>query len=562
MKIEFPSPEFDDAVAAVCHGQASDEQAQALNELLRNNAAARDEYILRVELHARLASEPDLFTSGEADSSVLTGAGRVTPIQKVLPYQDIAPVPKRRKIWAIALAACVALLAAGLWNLWFSQPTDQTVTTSKAVAMLNRTVNAQWNVAGDAPRLNAPLEPGWLKLRSGLVEVVFYSGARLVIEGPAELQIISASHGFCRVGRITVEVPPPARGFRIDTPQGTVTDLGTSFGLDVKEGRTELHVFEGSVALQTATESGDHNLREGSGAVIENAASPRLIAADRPVFASLFDLQAKSAAAEALRFDRWKAASERLNGDPSLLVRFDFEGAKPSHWQLRNTCKRGAAMTDATIVGCQWVEGRWPSKRALEFQSVNDRVRVSVPGRFEALTLTAWVRVQGLDRKLNSLFMSDGFSSGTVHWLIRRDGVLGLTVIGAGAKNHQIVASPQVLTLDQFGMWLHLAVVLDGNAKRVAHYVNGHPVSEHALRVDGPFHIGDAELGNWNGQGFPKDDAFMIRNFSGAMDEFCLFTRALDATEIRALYAEGKPEPDPLATTDLQLARYLVQHPN
>ncbi len=29
--LRFPSREFDDAVAAVCHGDASEEQAQALN---------------------------------------------------------------------------------------------------------------------------------------------------------------------------------------------------------------------------------------------------------------------------------------------------------------------------------------------------------------------------------------------------------------------------------------------------------------------------------------------------------------------------------------------------
>jgi hypothetical protein len=34
---------------------------RALNELLRSNLSARDEYLMRVELHTRLASEPDLF---------------------------------------------------------------------------------------------------------------------------------------------------------------------------------------------------------------------------------------------------------------------------------------------------------------------------------------------------------------------------------------------------------------------------------------------------------------------------------------------------------------------
>src|SRR5687767_10691993 len=73
MKLTFPSLDFDQAVAAVCHGTASDEQARALNEMLRNNASARDEYILRVELHSRLASETDLFISMEsrgAESSI------------------------------------------------------------------------------------------------------------------------------------------------------------------------------------------------------------------------------------------------------------------------------------------------------------------------------------------------------------------------------------------------------------------------------------------------------------------------------------------------------------
>jgi len=174
-------------------------------------------------------------------------------------------------------------------------------------------------------------------------------------------------------------------------------------------------------------------------------------------------------------------------------------------------------------------------------------VRLSVPGEFESLTLAAWVRAQGLDRQFNSLFMCDGFAFGTLHWLIRKDGVLGLTAIGSRSGDYQIIASPSVLTLDQYGIWLHLAAVLDGKAKRVVQFVNGAQVSEKALKVNLPFRIGAAELGNWNADGFPDNDPSLIRNFSGAMDEFCLFSRALTAGEIRALYSEGKPQPDPLA---------------
>jgi hypothetical protein len=87
-------------------------------------------------------------------------------------------------------------------------------------------------------------------------------------------------------------------------------------------------------------------------------------------------------------------------------------------------------------------------------------------------------------------------------------------------------------------------VVIDGAGKQVVHYVNGVPVSQTNLRIAPPFRIGAAELGNWNAKGFPEDDPFMIRNFSGAMDEFFLFSRALDANEVRDLYADGRPQSD------------------
>lgn len=547
MKIAYPSREFDEAVAALCHDSASDGQMRWLNELLRHHAAARDEYILRLELHSRLASEPDLFVlAGQEATEALRARHGIAPLPNVISLQSPRRTWDRKRTWGVALAASFALLAAGGWGVQHWGSAERKGTTSNAVAMLNRLVDARWSQRGEIPRLGAPLEPGWLRLKSGLVQIVFYSGARVVIEGPTELQLISPGEASCRLGRLTAEVPPQATGFRIRTPQMDVTDLGTSFGLDVKSRRAELHVFKGSVELEPAPKGMKQDVQEGAGAVIESSRLPRLIAANPEAFASLFDLQTKSVAAEALRYDQWRAASGLLNGDPSLLVHFDFEDGAPSDWRLENVGHRNADASDAAIVGCQWIQGRWPHKPALEFQSVSDRVRLSVAGAFEELTLAAWVRVQGLDRQFNSLFMCDGFDPGEVHWLIRKDGVLGLTVIGPGSGNFQILASPPVLTLDQLGLWMHLAVVLDGSARRAVHYVNGLPVSQKALSIDPPFRIGAAELGNWYAKGFPDNDPARIRNFSGAMDEFCLFSRALDAEEVRTLYSEGKPQSDPL----------------
>ncbi|MBL9166169.1 MAG: FecR domain-containing protein [Verrucomicrobiales bacterium] len=546
MNIPFPSRQFDEAVSAVCHGSVSDEQARALNELLRSDAAARDQYLLRVELHSRLASEPDLFTGMNEAKDAGSLETAVALPESVRGRQFPRRVRARKLNWAIALAACLMLLATGWWGVRQREQGTREGSTSQAVAMLDRVVDAEWSPGDAPPRLGAPLEPGWLRLKAGFAQVVFYSGARLVLQGPAELRLISPDEAICQNGRLIAEVPPQAKGFRVSTPEMNVTDLGTVFGVAVKDLQTALHVFQGSVEFQLSAGARSQSLKEGAGVLVEKSQAPQPIAADRAAFASLFDLQLRSSDAEVLRHEQWRATSSRLDEDPSLLVHFDFEQADPSDWRLPNASRRSETPPDATIVGCQWVEGRWQDKRALAFRNVSDRVRLSMSGDYESLTLAAWVRVQGLDRQINSLFMSDGFEPGTVHWSIRHDGVLGLTAIGAEPGRFQICASPPVLTLDLLGLWVHLAVVIDGGTGQVIHYFDGMPVSAKPLTIKPPFHIGTAELGNWNAQGFPKNDPFMIRNFSGAIDEFCLFRRALSSSEIRGLHAAGKPQPDAL----------------
>ena len=541
MTILFPSPEFDDAVAAVCHGSATEAEMGALNELLRSNASARDEYLLRMELHTRLASDRDLFSQPEDAGAgcrlpdIRPGEGR-----NILPLRPALPKNRKRFVQALALAACLVLTAMGVWSLWFRQPAAPNGATSTAVAMLVRAVDARWGQTTPPVRAGSALEPGWLRLESGLAQVIFYSGTRVVIEGPAELQIISSTEAFCARGRMLAEVPRPARGFRLKTDQLNVVDLGTAFGIDATPGRTEVHVFKGKVEVLPGT-APKQSLGEGQAAAVKGNAAPQLMAASTAAFTALFDFQERSLASEAYRYEQWQLANARLNQDPSLVVHLEFQDLGTSDWTLRNSAEVNRSVQDATIVGCQRAEGRWREKQALEFQSVNDRVRLAIPGEFQALTLSAWVCVKGLDRQFNSLFMCDGFDPGTIHWLIRNDGVLGLTVFGPAAGKFQILASPPVVTLDNLGMWRHLAVVVDGKSKQVVHYVNGSPVARQALKPGPPFRLGAAELGNWNARSGPNPAPALIRNLSGALDEFELFSRALTDAEIRELYAKGKP---------------------
>ena len=542
MNLSFPSRDFDDAVAAVCHGLAGDEQMRALNELLRANSAARDDYLLRVELHARLASHRDLFAS----NSVKAADAMAASIDR-RNAGNIIPRPRhtytRRQVatWAVSFTACFLILAAAGWHLL--KPHNLRRPTSTAVAVLNYAVKARWASAADARAVGSALEPGWLRLKAGLVQVTFYSGARMVIEGPAQVQLISPSEAFCDSGRIMADVPPQARGFSVSSPQMKVTDLGTEFGLDVRAAAAAVLVFKGNVEYQVAAAL-NQNLKAGEAAVVDQTGATQLIPANPEAFANLFDLQRKWQAMLARRYEDWRTANARRNQDPSLLARFDFEDLDSSSWTLHNVAGDGSLVPDGAIIGCQATEGRWPGKHALAFRSTSDRVRFTVPGEFGALTLAAWVNVQGLDRQFNSLFMCDGFDSGKIHWQICNDGELDLGVQGEHVHDVQIFTSPPVIGFNQFGQWLHLAVVVDGEHGQVIHYVNGLAVSRHTLTLPPPYRLGASELGNWNPGEFRHKPPFLIRDFSGAMDEFAIFNRALSGAEIRKLYAEGKPEPD------------------
>ena len=121
---------------------------------------------------------------------------------------------------------------------------------SGAVAHLIHTADCRWADEAEAPQVGADLRAGRkLALKSGLVEILFESGARTVLEGPATLEVSSRRSALLRRGKLTATVEDPsARGFAICTAGMKFTDLGTEFGVLVKQdGMQEVHVFRGKV---------------------------------------------------------------------------------------------------------------------------------------------------------------------------------------------------------------------------------------------------------------------------------------------------------------------------
>jgi len=117
-------------------------------------------------------------------------------------------------------------------------------------ARVSGTAEAQWS-DGQAPPDDGRLVAGRaLVLREGFAEIAFDKGARVILHAPAVFEPQSASGGFLREGRLTARVPPQAAGFVVRTPNATVVDLGTEFGVAVDPGGpSEVEVFAGQVEV-------------------------------------------------------------------------------------------------------------------------------------------------------------------------------------------------------------------------------------------------------------------------------------------------------------------------
>lgn len=413
-------------------------------------------------------------------------------------------------------------------------PAAEEATTS-SVAVLARGVNMVWDRAGMVPAVNAPLSPGLLRLQSGVAEVEFFQGARLCIEGPAEISLVSSREAFCRYGRFSAHVPTQARGFRLGTPKGDIVDLGTDFGLNLSDASPELHVFKGEVELHQPRAQ-MRRLTEGAAVWLEQTGVPRPMVANASAFAFSRDLEARVIASQRMAFDRWRDAGARWNNEESLRMRLDFQDENGSR-SVRNVAVHGRDVAGGTMVGCTWTEGRWPGKRALQFRSVSDRVRFSLPGEYQQITLAAWVQLHSLSTRQSqsSLCMSQGIEAGGMHWQILHDGSLCLGVIsGSRPVLSDDYITPVVFTPEHFGQWVHLAVVCDVTGREVRHYVDGRVFSRHPLNRSVALKPGLAELGNWiPAPGYPGRHT--VRNFVGCMDDFSLFSHALSDDEVRQL---------------------------
>ena len=509
-------------------GLSSDEENRELNRLLKGDPEACERYLEISEMHSLLREAHDTeHLPGEW--SELPGFMK----EDTIPFPSSKAKPKRNVFGpALAIAAAIAMLLNISIILWKSNEPEPSQATG--IAVLSRLVEPEWAEPNREVEEGSVLFPGRFLLKSGLAQIEFFSGASVTVEGPVDLNLISALAMECKQGKLRAFVPEPAQGFSVKTPDYEAVDLGTEFALSVGGGgSSEVHVVDGEVRLDSHAGEPIQHLNKGDG-IRSHAGSLEPIAANESRFIGREQLLHRADANSRSRYERWQRTRTTLLEDGSTLALFDFEGQNRWDRQLTNHKEEGP---QAAIIGATWSEGRWPGKGALEFKGLSDRVRMQIPGTFDALTFAAWVRIDGLDRWLSSLFLTDGFDRGEVHWQISDEGCL---ILGISNKNSPNSQSEPVIQPNDLGRWMHIAVTVDRNTGLVCHYLDGRKVmSDHRKRIP-PLKLGGGEIGNWQ----PHSKNYPIRSFNGRIDEFIILERAMSETEIAALH-RGKLQSTP-----------------
>lgn len=422
-----------------------------------------------------------------------------------------------------------------------AEPAD---VNDNGVAVLTRLAGLQGDNATNW-RVGETIPPGLMAWDAGLVQLEFYCGATVVVEGPAEIEILDQSRVVCRLGRLRAHVPEPARGFAVLAPSFELVDLGTEFGLNVSgDGAAEVHVFDGKVELYDAQSNRDsatrRELNAGDALTVDRDGTAKSIAARDADFVTPTRLSQLADARQQGQLRDWRAFRDSLRNDPRVVAYFPFDRIDAGDRLLVGHGANGSTLTGA-IVGCEWSEGRWPEKPSLQFKRPGDRVRINIPGEFASLTYSTWLRVDGLDRPQSSLLLTDGFGINRPHWQIRQDGAIVLGVRHSDTASHSYATEP-IFNLFRLGQWVHLATVHDTSQACVTHYVNGELTNRERLRraADSLLTIGNATIGNWS---VPtnRHRRSSVRNLNGCMDELIVFGEALDDEEVRRIYEVGRP---------------------
>ena len=242
-----------DLLGALCNDTITPEQHQLLDEILAEDAEARQDYFNYIDLHLNLErlhdEQPEAVVDFHFHAQAMPDSH--TNVSSNNSFKA------SQSLWLIVTAICATIVGGFLFlNQTPSTPEQisQIVPPPGNIAVAEVTQTAAIRFAEGAPvlKVGSPIETDQeYAISAGQVQIVFTNGAEVILSGPAVFECEGEEHLAVRYGSCSVFAPEGAEGFTVETPLSNVVDYGTRFSVNVSEaGNTDVQVIEGETDVR------------------------------------------------------------------------------------------------------------------------------------------------------------------------------------------------------------------------------------------------------------------------------------------------------------------------
>lgn len=262
-------PEAIRLLNAVVDETASPSEYAQFELLLQSSSTARRRYLDASHLHATLrwihrgemgAPAASSTTLDQVVERALQGPAVSGDVElpSSLIHELREPIAGRRRASMARSWIGLVLIGAVLLSVWGArqyqagvEKRQEKIVALTPVADVQSQRNCVWlNQSQPLPAGSSLTSGQRLQLSSGSAKLLFRRGAAVVLEGPAEIELISAVSMRLVHGTVAVRVSGPDKEFVVISPDASIVDLGTSFGVHRGvNGSTEVEVFEGAVEV-------------------------------------------------------------------------------------------------------------------------------------------------------------------------------------------------------------------------------------------------------------------------------------------------------------------------
>ena len=199
-----------------------------------------------------------------------------------------------------------------------------------------------------------------------------------------------------------------------------------------------------------------------------------------------------------------------------------------AHWRFEGniTDSSGNANDGVAKGDPEFVTGR--IGKAVRFAADGQYAEIGkLASGVKQFTLAAWIHVDEMPEPeaFASIYHNNGWKAGDVHLpFAGPEGIMDLGIKG----NEPDMSVPSFRVNDLQERWVHLAVSYDADdAKQVRFYLEGQPEGVFEITKANPVNLGPGRIGAWDEEG---------RWFRGRIDEMYIYERALEDSEINALF--------------------------